>query len=120
MHRIRILAAALALAGGVLVFAFSHARAAGGQSCGETTFSKDGVVYRVLFAKNGAVQAYDLSQSTHNVEQDHDVLKDLQERYGPAGINAPAPQIVSYRPGTGGMMIPDKAVDSCGRVSDFH
>ncbi len=114
--RFRIFAGALVLAAGLLAVALPHARAQGDQSCGEATFSKDGVVYRVLFAKNGAVQQYVLAQSTHNVEQDHDALKDLEAKYGPAGANAPAVRIVGFRSGSGGLMIPDKAVDSCGRV----
>jgi hypothetical protein len=119
MHRIRIVAAALALAAGVTVFAFPRERAVAQQSCGETTFSQEGTVYRVLFAKNGAVQQYVLVQTAHNVEQDHDVLKVLEAKYGPAGVNTPPLQILSFRAGSGGMMIPDKAVDSCGRTSYF-
>ncbi len=119
MHRIRIAAAAAALAAGLIVFAFPHARAVAQQSCGETTFGREGTVYRVLFAKNGAVQQYVLVQSARNVEHDHDVLKELEAKYGAAGVNAPPLQIVSFRPGSGGMMIPDKAVDSCGRTSYF-
>ncbi len=103
----------------VAVFAFPHDRAAAEQSCGETTYNQDGVVYHVLFAKNGAVQQFELVQSSHNVEQDHDALKALESKYGPAGVNAPPLQILSFRPAPGGMMIPDKAVDSCGRTTRF-
>jgi len=119
MHRIRIVAAAAALAAGIILFAFPHARALAQQSCGETTFGREGTVYRVLFAKNGAVQQFVLVQTARNVEQDHDVLKELEAKYGQAGVNAPPLQIVSFRPGSGGMMIPDKAIDSCGRTSYF-
>ena len=73
----------------------------------------------MLFARNGAVQQYVLTQTSHNVERDHDVLKELEAKYGPEGINAPPVKIVSFRPGSGGMMIPDKAIDSCGRISYF-
>lgn len=79
-----------------------------------------GVTYEVQFAKNGAVQQYLLARTSHNTEKDHDVLKELQTRFGPEGVSAPPLQITSFRPGANGMMIPDKAVDSCGRVIHFH
>jgi hypothetical protein len=122
MHRFRlILASAVALIAGMLVLALSHQRTAAAQgSCGATTYSATGVSYRVLFARNGAVQQYQLAHSSHNTEKDHDVLKDVQQRYGPEGVNAPPLRITSFRPGSGGMMIPDKAVDSCGRTITFH
>ena len=43
-----------------------------------------------------------------------------EARYGPEAINAPPVRVTSFKPGPGGMMIPDKAVDSCGRVTHFH
>jgi|SRR5579884_393161 len=119
MHRLRIFAAALVLAAGFVFFAFPHTRVFAQQACGATTYSNAGVIYRVLFAKNGAVQQYILVQSAHNVEEDHDALKTLEAKYGPAGLNAPPLTILSFRPGSGGMMIPEKVVDSCGRVSYF-
>jgi hypothetical protein len=119
MHRLRIIAAGFVLTAGIVFFAFPHTRALAQQSCGATTYENGGVIYRVLFAKNGAVQQYILVQSAHNVEQDHDALKTLESKYGPAGLNAPPLKILSFRPGSGGMMIPEKAVDSCGRVSSF-
>lgn len=116
-----ILAGVAAVSAGVLIFALSHQRTAAAQgSCGEKSYSSMGVTYEIRFAKNGAVQQYLLAHSSHNTEKDHDVLKDLQARYGPEGVNAPPLQITSFRPGAGGMMIPDKAVDSCGRVMHFH
>ncbi|HKU67467.1 MAG TPA: hypothetical protein VJP85_06820 [Candidatus Baltobacteraceae bacterium] len=123
MHRLRvILAGACALIAGILLFAFAHVSGAAAQprSCSETTFASGGVVYRVVFAKNGAVQQYLLAQSSHNTEKDHDVLKAVEARYGPEASNAPPLQILSFKPGSGGMMVPDKAVDSCGRITHFH
>jgi hypothetical protein len=123
MHRLRvILAGVAALTAGVLMFALSHhgAAAAAAGACGETAYSSMGVTYEIRFAKNGSVQQYLLARSSHNTEKDHDVLKALQARYGPEGVNAPPLQITSFRPGANGMMIPDKAVDSCGRVVHFH
>lgn len=122
MRQLRvILAGVAALTAGALIFALSHQRtSAATGSCGEQTYSSLGVTYEVRFAKNGAVQQYLLAHSSHNTEKDHDILKDLQTRYGPEGVNAPPLQITSFRPGSNGMMIPDKAVDSCGRVMHFH
>lgn len=122
MHPLRlILACAAALTAGTLVFALSHRPSAAAQgSCGETTYTGMGVSYRIVFAKNGSVQEYLLALSSHNTEKDHDVLKSLQQRFGPEAVNAPPLQITSFRPGRGGMMIPDKATDSCGRIIHFH
>ena len=123
MHPLRvILAGACALTAGILFFAFAHGSGAAAQprSCSITTYSSGGVVYRVLFAKNGAVQQYLLAQSSHNTEKDHDVLKAAEAQYGPEAVNAPPLQILSFKKGNGGMMVPDKAVDSCGRVTHFH
>jgi len=123
MHRLRaILAGACALIAGIIFLAFAHGSGAAAQprSCGMATYSSAGVVYRVLFARNGAVQQYLLAESSHNTEKDHDVLKALEEKYGPEAVNAPPLQITSFKPGTGGMMVPDKAIDSCGRVTHFH
>ncbi len=123
MHRFRlILAAAAALTAGTLFFALAHgpSAAAAQGPCGEVAYNSMGVSYRVLFAKNGSVQQYLLAKSSHNTEKDHDVLKELQARFGPEAVNAPPVQIASFRQGPNGMMIPDKAVDSCGRVVHFH
>jgi len=121
MHRLRVaVAGAFALLAGLFVFAFAHGRSNAAQSaCGETAYSSNGVSYQVLFARNGAVQQYILQQSSHNTERDHDVLELLESKYGPEGVNAPPLQIKSFRSGDGGMMIPDKAVDSCGRLISF-
>lgn len=123
MHRFRlVLAGVFALAVGTVLATAACARGSAAQprSCGEATFSSDGVVYHVLFAKNGAVQQYQLVRSSGNTEQDHDALKTAQAQYGPEGVNAPPLRIVGFKPGAGGMMVPDKAVDSCGRVSHFQ
>lgn len=123
MHRLRlILAGVCALFAGTIFLALTHASGAASQprSCGIATYSSAGVVYRVLFAKNGAVQQYLLAQSSHNTEKDHDVRKAVEAKYGPEASNAPPLQILAFKPGTGGMMVPDKAIDSCGRVTHFH
>src|SRR5579884_3657051 len=115
MQRLRVIAAgAIALLAGIVFFGLSHQRGVAAQagSCGMGTFANNGVVYRVLFAKNGAVQQYLLSQSTGTTEKDHDALKAAEAQYGPEAVNAPPLQIISFKPGAGGMMVPDKAVDS--------
>jgi hypothetical protein len=123
MHRLRVvLAGACALIAGIASLAFAHTSGAAAQprSCGEATYASSGVIYRIMFAKNGAVQQYLLAQSSHNTEKDHDVLNDLESKYGPEASNAPPLRITSFRAGSGGMMVPDKAVDSCGRITHFH
>jgi hypothetical protein len=121
MHRFRVIAGACALIAVILLLAF-HGRGAAAQprACGIATFSQYNVVYRILFAKNGAVQQYLLEQSSGHTEKDHDVLQAAMAQYGPEAVNAPPLQITSFKPGPGGMMVPDKAVDSCGRVTHFH
>lgn len=115
------MAATFAAAAMLLTLAVGQSQsAASGPSCGETTFASNGVVLKVVFAKNGAVQQYLLAVSSHNQEHDHDALLAAQEKYGPEAINAPPVRVISFKPGDGGMMIPDKAVDSCGRVTHFH
>ena len=76
----------------------------------------------MLFAKNGAVQSYVIVSGQQNAEAVHDFLLIAQRQYGPQGIDAPPLHILSFKPGTGGggMMIPDKAVDSCGRTLSFN
>lgn len=122
MHRLRvILAGGCALVAVILILALAERGAAAQpRSCSVVSYAQGGVVYRVLFAKNGAVQQYLLAQSSHNTENDHDVLKAVEARYGPEAVDAPPLQIQSFRSGPGGMMVPDKAVDSCGRVTHFH
>ena len=115
------MAAVFALGALLLAATLSHpSRAVAAQSCGETTFASNGVVFKVMFARNGAVQQYLLAQSSHYQERDHDALVAAEARYGPEAINAPPVRVTSFKPGPGGMMIPDKAVDSCGRVTHFH
>jgi hypothetical protein len=111
-----------ALAGLGLIFAICAPAAAANPSCGEVTYhGPSGVEYQVLFAKNGAVQAYHLVRSSDNPELDHDQQRLLVARYGPEGDGAPPLKILSYKPGEGGgLLVPDKAVDSCGRISYFH
>jgi len=116
-----VMAAVFALGASLLLFALSQPPAAAAeQSCGETTFTSDGVEFRVLFAKNGAVQQYLLQHSSQNQEHDHDALLAAQAKYGPEAVNAPPVRVVSFKPGDGGMMLPDKAMDSCGRITHFH
>ena len=109
----------LALLAGAACFHLTQGEASALPACGELTASHNGTVYKVLFAKNGAVQRYQLVHGTENTENDHDVLLSLQAKYGPEEVNAPPVQIVSYRDAGGGMRIPLKAVDSCGRVTEF-
>jgi hypothetical protein len=92
-----------------------------GPSCGEKTIvSPAGVGFRILFANNGSVQVYQVTAKADDPEAVNDARLALETTYGPAGINAPPLKIVSFRPGENGMMVPDKAIDSCGRTLDFH
>ena len=92
-----------------------------GPSCGEQLVKNDkGIAIRVLFAKNGSVQQYLVLNSQDNMEDANDMRISLEQHFGPAGVNAPPMHIVSFKPGSGGMMIPDKAVDSCGRTLSFQ
>lgn len=122
MRRFRVLAAAAcALLAGLGFFAVTHERGSAAQprSCGTATYASRGVVYRILFAKNGAVQQYLLARSSHNTELDHDVLRAAENTYGPEAVDAPPLRISGFRPASGGMMVPDRATDSCGRVTHF-
>jgi len=94
-----------------------------GPSCGEKTLtSPTGVGFHILFANNGSVQQYIVIAKADNPEAVNDARMSLEQTYGPAGVNAPALKIISYKPSEngGGMMIPDKAIDSCGRTLDFN
>lgn len=93
-----------------------------GPSCGEHLYTNDqGIQIRILWAKNGAVQRFEIVDAKENPEEVNDMEKDLEKVYGPEGSNAPPLRIVSFKPGTnGGMMVPDKAVDSCGRTLSFQ
>ncbi len=93
-----------------------------GPSCGEHLFTNpQGLQLRVLWAKNGAIQRFEVVDSKENPEQLNDMEQDLEKVYGPEGTNAPPLKIVSFKPsGSGGMMVPDKAVDSCGRTLSFQ
>ncbi|HVA29599.1 MAG TPA: hypothetical protein VNF68_15560 [Candidatus Baltobacteraceae bacterium] len=92
-----------------------------GPSCGERLETNNrGIAIKILFAKNGAVQRYVVVHSQENVEAANDMRLDLESQFGPADVNAPPLRILSFKPGEGGMMIPDKAVDSCGRTLSFQ
>ena len=93
-----------------------------GPSCADVLVKGDkGISVRVLFAKNGAVQRYIVVENdTHNQEDANDAILDLQKRFGPEGSSAPPLRVVSFKQGDGGMMIPDKAIDSCGRTLSFQ
>lgn len=92
-----------------------------GPSCGMQVANGDkGISIRILFAKNGAVQRYEVINSQENEEAVNDFRIALERQYGPAGVDAPPLHIISFKPGpSGGMMMPDKAVDSCGRKLSF-
>ncbi len=92
-----------------------------GPSCGERLEKNNrGIAIKILFAKNGAVQRYVVVDSQENTEAANDMRLELESRFGPADVNAPPLRILSFKPGEGGMMIPDKAVDSCGRTLSFQ
>lgn len=92
-----------------------------GPACGIIDAQGDGgVVIRVLFAKNGTVQRYQVARGRNNIEGVHDAITLLQKQYGNEGENSPPLQIVSFKKGSGGLQIPDKAVDSCGRTLSFQ
>lgn len=91
-----------------------------GPSCSERVVKGDDVAIRVFFARNGTVQRYDVVTSHGNPEAENQLRLALERVYGPAGVNAPPVQIVSFKHGkSGNLMVPDKAVDSCGRTSSF-
>lgn len=92
------------------------AQAAGAPSCGVQTVNSRGALFHVYFARNGAVQRYQMTRSTNNPENDHDALDALIKRFGAEGVNAPPVRITQFRDNGSGMMVPVKAVDSCGRV----
>lgn len=93
-----------------------------GPSCGEKLFTNDqGIQVRVLWAKNGAIQRFEVVDAKENPEELNNMEKDIEKVYGPEGTNAPPLRIVSFKPGaSSGMMVPDKAVDSCGRTLSFQ
>ena len=94
-----------------------------GPSCGEKMISSpSGVSVRVLFANNGWVQRYVVLTGADNPENANDTLKALEATYGQAGVNAPPLKVISFKPSddSGGMQIPDKAIDSCGRTLSFN
>ena len=94
--------------------------AAPSNACKTIVVRDRGIEYRVLFAKNGAVQRYALAGDPRNTELDRDVRLQLQREFGPEAIDAPPLRIVGFRRGRNGLMIADKAIDSCGRSVPFH
>lgn len=114
-----VAAAAFALAFALMVQPSRAVTA--GPSCGEQLVKNDkGIQIKILFANNGAVQRYLVVDSQENMEDVNDLTLDLEKHFGPAAINAPPLRIVSFKPGSGGMQIPDKAIDSCGRKLSFQ
>lgn len=112
-----IVTLALLCAGGAAVF---YPRPAHAQSvCGVIDVTQGQVRIRVLFAKNRAVQRYEVTKSA-GTEADHDAILALTDRYGPEEVNAPPLRVLEYRDNGSGMRIPVKAVDSCGRVTAFQ
>ena len=92
-----------------------------GPSCGEQLVKNEkGIQIKILFAKNGAVQRYVIVESQENVEDANGLELELEKHWGPPAVNAPPMHIVSFKPGSGGMSIPDKAIDSCGRTLSFQ
>jgi hypothetical protein len=93
-----------------------------GPTCGERVITApNGTGFKILFANNGAVQRYVVVAGADNTELVNDARISIEQTYGPAGVNAPPLKIVSFKPGSGGgMMVPDKAVDSCGRTLSFN
>ncbi len=121
VHRIPFaLSAALALAACATSSTSANNRRTPDLACAQQTVTEKNVSYRVFFAKNGAVQRYVLAGGSQNEENDHDALMALEARFGPAGVNAPPERIVAYKTGEGGMKIPLKTVDSCGRVTKLQ
>ena len=78
------------------------------------------ITYRVYFANNGAVQMYSLVHSSQNAEADHAALLAMQKQYGLEFVNAPPLQIVSYKKKSSSFAVPERAVDSCGRITYFR
>ena len=57
-----------------------------GPSCGEHLYTNDqGIQIRVLWAKNGAVQRFEIVDAKENPEEVNDMEKDLEKVYGPEG-----------------------------------
>ena len=115
----------LAVSAAVLAGTVSVAGATtSGPACGQRDvhYAQEGVSIRILFAKNGSVQRYVVTQGVDQPETVNNELIILTHQYGPAAVNAPPLKIISFRKGDGegGMMVPDKAVDSCGRILTFN
>jgi hypothetical protein len=111
--------------GAVLALTFSCAGTATAFAPGPACSEKDvtspaGVGFHILFANNGTVQQYVVTAKADNPEAVNDARLALETTYGPAGINAPPLKILSFKPGENGMMVPDKAIDSCGRTLSFN
>lgn len=99
------------------------ATAALGPLCGQKDVTApNGVAFRILFANNGSVQRYEVTAKADDTEAVNDARLSLEQTYGPAGINAPPLRIIAFKPSPagGGLMIPDRAIDSCGRTLVLH
>jgi len=122
-HHIAYWSLAVSFAVGIFLCSSPRASATSlGPTCGQKTFnSPNGVSILVLFANNGTVQRYEVTAGADNTELVNDARDSVEKSYGPAGLNAPPLHIISYRPAeAGSMMLPDKAVDSCGRTLSFN
>jgi hypothetical protein len=89
----------------------AYADTALGPNCGEKMIqSPTGVSVRVVVT------------GSDNPENANDTLKALEATYGQAGVNAPPLKVISFKPSDngGGMQVPDKAIDSCGRTLSFN
>jgi len=114
--------AAAAIVAVMLSYAAPASAFTAGAPCSDKSVtSPGGVGFRILFANNGAVEQYIVTAKADDPEAVNDARSALEATYGPAGINSPALKIISFRPGAaGGMMVPDKAIDSCGRLLTFN
>jgi hypothetical protein len=89
-------------------------------ACHDQVLNSGTVIVTILFAKNSAVQRYVFDPKHGTYEDQHQALLVLEKQYGPAQVNAPPLNVISFKKGeSGGLMIPDKAVDSCGRTLAF-
>jgi hypothetical protein len=123
---VRLQVVAICLAAGVMLGTFGlhperSVAAPAGPSCGEQNVATgQGITVRILFARNGAVQRYVVDDPTRNQEADNDVILALQKQYGPEAQDTPPLRIVAYKHAYGGLMIPVRGIDSCGRTLSFQ
>lgn len=119
VRRFALSAATAFFLAALAVFVAPHHVRAAASGCHELVQTVNGVSYKILFANNGKVQQYVLVASSHRTETDHDARTILEHQFGPEGVDTPPLHIATFRKGDGGMMIPDKATDSCGRTVEF-